>query len=279
MDDNTAEKILTMLPLLNEKQRRIYLASEAIALGRGGIAEISRISGVSRSMISAGIREIRSGDPDLLALDAPQRRKGAGRKPLTQTQPGILEALESLLSGDPEGPLRWTSRSLRSLAEELQGKGFSISYRKVGYLLEDMGYSLRGSQRADPQSDAAFRHICDEAVKFMREGCPVIHVECKGTEDGAAVQIIRCWWEEIGRKRYPSAESLLLTADERILPVLERELRQMGIEITFCPFPPGTYRWKEVEERLESRITRSREGYPEKTLEATVSLIAPGSFF
>ena len=129
------EKISLMLPLLNEKQRRIYLASEAIAIGWGGITEIGKASGVSRSVIAAGVKDIKSGSADVLSADAPIRRKGAGRKPITETQPGIKEALDDLVSdstfGDPMSPLRWTTKSIRNLADELVAKGFKIGYRKV----------------------------------------------------------------------------------------------------------------------------------------------------
>jgi len=84
MKKKQEEKIKMMLPLLNEKQRRIYLASEAIAMGRGGITEISRASGISRSVINAGIHDIIERKTDVLSIDAPIRRKGAGRKPITK---------------------------------------------------------------------------------------------------------------------------------------------------------------------------------------------------
>ena len=144
MEKKQEEKIKMMLSLLNEKQRRIYLASEAIAMGRGGITEVSRVSGISRSVITAGIKDIRECNADVLSIDAPIRRKGAGRKPITETQPGIKTALEKLVSdstfGDPMSPLLWTTKSLRNLADELVSEGFQIGYRKVGYLLEEMGY-------------------------------------------------------------------------------------------------------------------------------------------
>ena len=140
---NYESKINTMMQLLNEKQKRLYLASEAIAIGRGGVTEVSRISGISRSVITAGIKDIKDGDGKVLSIDAPIRRKGAGRKPITETQPGIKEALEKLVSdstfGDPMSPLLWTTKSIRKLAEELVDQGYKIGYRKVAYLLEELG--------------------------------------------------------------------------------------------------------------------------------------------
>ena len=146
MKEKIIEKVNTMLPMLNEKQRRLYLASEAIAFGRGGITLMSRISGVSQSVITTGVKEIKSGDTEIVSADAPIRRKGAGRKTITETQPGIKEALNHLVCnatyGSPENPLCWTTKSLRTLADELQKEGFHIGYRKVGYLLKEMGYSF-----------------------------------------------------------------------------------------------------------------------------------------
>ena len=186
------EKISLMLPLLNEKQRRIYLASEAIAIGWGGITEISKASGVSRSVIAAGVKDIKSGSADVLSADAPIRRKGAGRKPITEKQPGIKEALDNLVCGstfgDPMSPLRWTTKSIRTLADELVAKGFKIGYRKVAYLLEEMGYSLQMNQKMNqvgeehPDRDTQFKHINEKVKAFGAAGFPVISIDCKKKE-------------------------------------------------------------------------------------------------
>jgi transposase len=189
---NYESKINTMMPLLNEKQKRIYLASEAIAIGRGGVTEVSRISGISRSVITAGIKDINDGNAEFLSADAPIRRKGAGRKPITETQPGITEALEKLVCdstfGDPMSPLLWTTKSIRKLADELVEKGFKIGYRKVAYLLEELGYSLQKNQKMNqvgdehPDRDAQFRHINEKVKTFGTLECPVISIDCKKKE-------------------------------------------------------------------------------------------------
>ena len=192
VETKTVEKIQTMLPVLNEKQKRLYLASEAIEIGRGGIAQVSRASGIARSVISAGIKDIRSGDVDVISIDAPIRRKGAGRKPITETQPGIEEALDRLVCddtfGSPENPLRWTTKSLRKLAEELRTEGFRISYRTVGYLLEKMGYSLQMNQKMNqvgkehPDRNEQFEHINEKVKAFHAAGLPAISIDCKKKE-------------------------------------------------------------------------------------------------
>ena len=192
MEQKTIQKIQMMLPVLNEKQKRLYLASEALEIGRGGIAQVSRASGTARSVIVAGIKELRSGDVNVISIDAPIRRKGAGRKPITESQPGIEEALEKLVGddtfGSPENPLRWTTKSLRNLAEELRAEGFKIAYRKVGYLLQKMGYSLQMNQKMNqvgkehPDRNEQFEHINEKVKSFHASGLPAISIDCKKKE-------------------------------------------------------------------------------------------------
>ena len=119
----------------------------------------------------------------------PIRRKKAGRKPIEVTQPGIREALESLMEtakfGDPQGPLLWTTKSLRKLEDELQKQGFQIKYREIGYLLKSMGYSLQVNQKMNqvgnqhPDRDAQFQHINETEQSYIQSGYPVISVDCK----------------------------------------------------------------------------------------------------
>lgn len=189
------DKINKMLPLLNEAQKRVYLASEAEALGHGGITAISKATGVSRVTITNGIKDLNSEHP-YLSQDAPSpriRREGGGRKPIEVTQLGIIEALESLMEnstfGDPQGPLRWTTKSLRNLEAEMNARGYKIKYRKIGYLLKDMGYSLQINQKMNqvgsqhPDRDAQFRHINETAEEYMENGFPVISIDCKKKEN------------------------------------------------------------------------------------------------
>ena len=195
VDEKNIQRINKILPMLNEAQKRMYLASEAEALGHGGITEISRISGVSRVTITAGINDLKQGRNTAVPGESqsPIRKEGAGRKPIEVTQPGIREALESLMEsstfGDPQGPLLWTTKSLRNLQNELQEKGFDIKYRKIGYLLKDMGYSLQINQKMNqvgdqhPDRDAQFRHINDTAASFLGQGYPVISIDCKKKEN------------------------------------------------------------------------------------------------
>ncbi|QCX82594.1 Rhodopirellula transposase (plasmid) [Streptomyces sp. YIM 121038] len=150
-----------VLPHLDERRRRLYLASEAVALGHGGITTVAAVSGTSAATIARGITELVVSSPPTHRIRAP----GAGRKPLTTTDPGLLPALEALIEpharGDPVSPLRWTTRSLRTLAQALTSEGHPISATTVGHLLHEMGYSLLATPTGAtqfPKSPAVGEH-------------------------------------------------------------------------------------------------------------------------
>lgn len=196
MIESTATRIKTNIQYLNESQLRKYLASEAISLGRGGIKEVSAISGVHRNTISAGIRELKalsSAAPCHVANSVRIRAVGGGRKPITVSQPGIDEALERIIEpetyGNPMSPLRYTTKSIRNLANELQAQGFQIKYNKVADLLRSLGYSLQQNQKMkqvgkeSPDRDAQFKHINATAMQYLDAGEPVISIDCKKKEN------------------------------------------------------------------------------------------------
>ncbi len=197
MDDTTKTRISKMMPLLDERQRRLYLSIEALGLEYGGITELSELTGASRSTITNGMREAEAlcEDPKARPMAAGPRRvraEGAGRKGIKETNPGIMEALEALVCGatygDPENPLRWTTKSLRNLSEELGRQGFGIGHVKVGHLLKELGYSLQQNRKAlqvgeqHVDRDAQFGYINDKAKVFMGDGQPVISVDAKKKE-------------------------------------------------------------------------------------------------
>ena len=196
MIESTAIRIKTNIQYLNESQLRKYLASEAISLGRGGIKEVSAISGVHRNTISAGIRELKASSPVApchVASTTRIRAAGGGRKPITVSQPGIDEALERIIEpetyGNPMSPLRYTTKSIRNLANELQAQGFQIKYNKVADLLRSLGYSLQQNQKMkqvgkeSPDRDAQFKHINTTAMQYLGAGEPVISIDCKKKEN------------------------------------------------------------------------------------------------
>jgi len=143
-------RIETMLPSLNEYQQRRYLASEAKSLGHGGITLVSELSGVSNKTISKGIKELEIDDAPLLPLGR-CRKAGGGRKPIWESESGILIVLESLISphtkGDPGRLLLWTNKSLRNLSDELKLEGYTANRNAVTKMLKKLGYTSRPTRR------------------------------------------------------------------------------------------------------------------------------------
>lgn len=181
------KKLKKVLPLLNERQRRILIATEAREWGWGGTVTLSRITGMSHVTIRRGLRELEEVPLSVRRI----RKPGGGRKRVINKHPGIKQALERLIDpatrGDPESPLRWVSKSTRHLEKTLRGKGFVIGRTCVGNLLKEMEYSLQANKKtregkSHPDRDEQFQHINDCAKKFL--GCrqPVISVDTKKKE-------------------------------------------------------------------------------------------------
>lgn len=181
-------KFKAVWPLLNERTRRVLAASEARSLGYGGVTLVRRACGLSRKAITKGLREIQGGaKPAAEQIRGP----GGGRKRLTEANPGLLPALESLIEsgtrGDPESPLRWICKSTRTLAAELTKKKHPVSYVKVAQLLHAQNYSLQSNRKTEegadhPDRDAQFRHINSCVKKTLAAGMPVISVDTKKKE-------------------------------------------------------------------------------------------------
>src|SRR5688500_2031898 len=146
-------KYQRLRPLMNERMRRQWAACEALALARGGVAAVAKATGLSRTTIWAGMRALQqpqggTGEP----LPAERSRApGGGRHPLVDTEPTLLQDLEALVEpttrGDPQSPLRWTCKSTRQLAKELQRQGHPVSYRTVAALLHALEYSLQAPRK------------------------------------------------------------------------------------------------------------------------------------
>jgi hypothetical protein len=355
MQDATAvqrieRKFRALEALLDERVRRQWAAAEAKAYGWGGICAVAKATGLSPTTIRKGlvelrIRENRPHDPLPLRI----RRVGGGRKQKTQSDPGLLAALQALVEpatrGDPQSPLRWTSKSTRTLARELTKQGHPVSARTVGRLLRKAGYSLQGNRKTKEggshiDRNAQFEHINAQALAFMRRNQPVISVDTKkkelvgefknggrewrpqgepdevqvhdfldkklgkaipygvydisnnegwvsvgidhDTAEFAAAAIGR-WWKKMGRKCYPRAKQLLITADGggsngsrcRLWKVALQGLADhLGIPIHVCHFPPGTSKWNKIEHRMFCHITQNWRGRPLVSHEVIVHLIA-----
>jgi hypothetical protein len=182
------EKFRALAGEFNERQRRLWAASEARAAGRGGIAATARATGLAVDTIRKGIVELDSAqrlDPGRV------RRSGGGRRRLSETDPGLLVDLERLVDedcrGDPESLLRWTSKSVRNLASALQGMGHQVEYVTVAKLLRSLGYSLQANVKTregkqHPDRDAQFRRINVVTSGALDAGEPVISVDTKKKE-------------------------------------------------------------------------------------------------
>lgn len=181
-------KHAAVAPVFTERTRRLWAATEARALGDGGIAQVVRATGISASTVRRGLRE--------LATDAPvpperTRRAGGGRKRKTDRDPTLLRDLDALVEptapGDPESPLRWSCLSTRTLAVALEALGHAVSHTVVAELLHTLGYSLQGNVktregRHHPDRDAQFRYIARRVRAAQRRGQPTISVDTKKKE-------------------------------------------------------------------------------------------------
>jgi hypothetical protein len=332
---------------MNERLRRQWAAAEATALGWGGISAVVAATGLSHNTVDRGIREL-AGRWRPVPTDG-IRRKGGGRKPITESDPSIVRALELLVEpatrGDPESPLRWTCKSTPRLAGKLRRQGHRVGARTVAKLLIDAGFSLQGNRKTKegghhPDRDAQFQHINDRVLAFQKRGQPVISVDTKKKElvgnfknagrewrragqplevrvhdfldktkgkaipygvfdltnnqgwvsvgidhDTAsfAAEAIARWWLKMGRKRFPKASRLLITADGggsngsrcRLWKIALQQLAdRTGLELSVCHFPPGTSKWNKIEHRLFCHITQNWRGKPLVSHEVIVNLIA-----
>jgi hypothetical protein len=339
-------KFNALKPVMDERLMRLWAGAEADSLGSGGIATVERATGMSRTTIRAGRDELRGGvdRSDVIR----ERRAGGGRPSIEQTNPGLVDALEGLVDpvtrGDPESPLRWTSKSTRKLAAELGEQGFQLSPQKVGQLLHASGYSLQSTSKtlegaSHPDRNEQFEFINERVDMFHARGAAVISVDTKkkelvgdfknagrewqpkgepvpvrvhdfidralgkvipyGVYDIArnvgwvnvgvdhdtpafAVRSIADWWKHMGKRAYPDAKELLITADSggsnaaksRLWKAeLQRFADRTGIAISVSHLPPGTSKWNKIEHRLFCHITENWRGRPLVDRETVVQLI------
>jgi hypothetical protein len=183
-----AERIQRMIPLLDERQKRLYLANEAISYGRGGISLVSRISNVSRTTITKAVDELSKG----CTIDGKIRRSGAGRKFVEFDCPDIDERIRKIIDGksygDPMRVLSYTTESLRKIQKELEKDSIFVGHVTIGKILVAMGYSKQANQKllqageSHPDRNLQFEYINEKANTFLHEGEPVISVDTKKKE-------------------------------------------------------------------------------------------------
>jgi hypothetical protein len=196
--DHLRTKFELLRPLMDERMRRQWAACEALALRRGGVTLVARATGLSRTTIGQGMRELRERthlgiEDEICVSELPKRvrRPGGGRHPLAANDPTLVRDLEALIEpttrGDPQSPLRWTCKSTRNLAEALGRLGHQVSYPTVALLLQDLGYSLQANRktregRSHADRDAQFEHINRQVRSFQEQGQPVVSVDTKKKE-------------------------------------------------------------------------------------------------
>jgi Rhodopirellula transposase DDE domain len=185
-------KYIALSPVMDERVRRHWAATEAMALGWGGITIAALATGLARNTIATGVRELtQRGTQSDVTIDVRLRRPGGGRKPIAATDPLLLRALEELVDpatrGHPESPLRWTCKSTAKLAEELTQENHPVTDRTVARLLKQAGYSLQANRKtregsSHPDRNAQFEYINKQVSAFQRRNQPVISVDTKKKE-------------------------------------------------------------------------------------------------
>jgi transposase len=186
--DGLRSKYNSLVNDLDERGRRRWAATEAIAIGRGGIVAVATATGLSDRTVRNGMAELRSKTP---LTSGRQRRLGGGRKTLESHQTKLVSAIEALVEpserGDPQSPLRWTCKSLTNLQTELVSQGFEVGRTKISEVLRALGYSLQGNRKTregkdHPDRDAQFQHIAARVTAYRRGGRPAVSVDTKKKE-------------------------------------------------------------------------------------------------
>jgi hypothetical protein len=221
--DSIREKYKQLEPVLNEQTKRLWAATEAKAIGYGGVRCLNRITGLSRTTILAGLQELESG-----VQGSRQRSVGGGRKKLIDKEPTLMTALKSLVEpytqGDPCSPLRWVCKSTGNLAEELGKQGYKVSPRTVaGLLADNMGYSLQSPRKSkagksNPDRNAQFVHINSLAASFMQENEPVVSVDTKKKELVGNFKNSGQEWRPKGNPTIVNDHDFLRDSDGKAIP-------------------------------------------------------------
>lgn len=181
----SAQVYSSMIRKLNERDRRLYFAGEALRIGFGGISQVARESGVSRVTISRGVDELQTGD----IVTGRIRKIGGGRKKLIKLYPEIKEKLSNLTNpkGDPMIKLQWTTKSIVKLAEAMKEYGYSLHPVTIMRILHSMGYSLKPNKKniegeSHVDRDLQFSHINKQCKLFEENKNPIISIDCKKKE-------------------------------------------------------------------------------------------------
>lgn len=287
--DLISERHRILSPFFDEKSRRLLAAAESRVIGHGGIGIVSKLTGVSRTTISTGLKELNH--PDLIETNW-IRKRGGGRKKAVEKLPAIEKELgkliEPALRGEPDSPLMWTSKSLRKLSAELKLKGFNVSHKLVGEILKEKGFSLQANRKTDegkshPDRNAQFEYIHLKVKDFQENGQPVISVDAKKKELVGNFKNNGKEWHKAKEPDKVKVYDFLSDADgggsnssrSRLWKKgIQKLSDETGLVIDVCLFPPATSKWNKIEHRLFSYISQNWRGNPWVSYEVIVNLIA-----
>jgi len=186
--ENIQKRYELLKPIMNERFRRLWSAAEAKVIGHGGIGLVSQATGQSRTTIASGIKELEAADK--IAMKG-VRKSGGGRQKIVAKTPAVeaelLQLIEPTVRGEPESPILWTTKSLRTLSAELGTRGYRISRNRVAELLKQNDFSLQANRKTDegkshPDRDAQFQYIHDKVIEFQSVNQPIISVDTKKKE-------------------------------------------------------------------------------------------------
>jgi len=336
----------TILPQLNEKQKRLYVASEALRLGYGGISRVQQESGVSRVTITRGIHELEKG----VVPDGRVRQVGGGRKQKVTEYPELPEVVKKLVKerGHPMKRLLYTHVSIDTLTDLVKKKGYAVGKNVINRILWGLGFSLKGNKKAlhtksHKDRDKQFRYIDRLADGFIKAFNIVISIDAKKTEKvgnftnagrtyqqkGEAIRVedhdfgkkdkrgkiikampfgiyeikrnkgyvnvgvdhntaefavasLRRWYTKEGKRNYPKAKHLMITADSgganghtvwQWKWELQKLANEIGLPIHVCHYPSGTSKWNKIEHKLFSFISKNWQGVPLQTYEIILGFI------
>src|SRR5215470_9988557 len=261
---------------LDERGRRVFAAMEVRAVGRGSLEVVSQITGLARSTIGRGLKDLDTEAPPAGRVG----REGGGRRHLSHTDPTLIDDLRRLLEpatrGDPMRPMLWVSKSHEKLAVAMEEMGHKISANSVRRLLPTLGFRRQANRKADegsrhPDRNGQFEHktkgkVVPYGVYDVTDNSGWVSIGITHDTAEFAVQSIRCWLAKMGRERYPHASELMITADcggsngarVRLWKVaLQKLADETRLSISVCHYPPGTSKWNKIEHRLFCHITQN----------------------
>ncbi len=266
-------KYRSLRPELDERRRRQWAATEARDLGWGGVSVVARATGLSRTTIIAGRGELALPARQRAAEAMRVRHPGGGRRPLAETDPGLMAALEALVEpsarGDPESPLRWTCKSIRRLADELTRENHPVGAVTVAKLLRQAGYSLQANRKtregaSHPDRNAQFEYINDSVRRFLQRGQPAISVDTKKKELVGDFKNAGREWRPRGTPEEVRVHDFLIKTLGKAIPygvydmLNDQGWVNVGIDHDTAQFAANSIRrwWKEMGQR---RFPRAKD--------------------